>query len=262
MLPVLISPLQVCAGLMWGHFACRAKRVRKILSTSSIKNQSKILDDMKVFNKWNSPQKDSCSLRASADRNVGLFGHRSQCMGGINDEKIARSAPWVEVDAQKSNVLLLNSLQDNGFSEIALGDIHACPAVLVSVLWRLLSDRHSDLRLVDGERENLARILHDNKVLSSRVSKLVSSNEKLQAQMKDLESAHLKKESELRARIESLEQNRSEWEKCAIAYKSRESKFVAEMRKQESQYEQLQARISRNRSVGPTSSIRNRVVFN
>lgn len=215
-----------------------------------------------MFNKWTSHQKDSSSLRSSFESKGCYIDDQFQCVTNSSVETVARTSPSVVDDAPHSNALLLKSLRDHGFDDIVLSDVNTCPRALVSVLWRLLSDRHSDLRLVDDERGNLARIQHDNKLLSSKISKLMTSNQRLQAQMKDIESVHLKRESELVARIESLEQNRSEWEKCAIAYKSRESRFVAEIRKQESQYEQLQTRVSRNRSVGPTSSIRNRVVFN
>ncbi len=226
-------------------------------------NHQGILNDMANNSKWNKvlhapihvPRTECAVMRSRQPR--GCIFERSPSK---SNGDIAPSGTIREFDSER---LLFSSLRDHGFDDVDIRDIHECPRRVVSIVWKLLSDRYSDLRVVDDERGNMARIVHDNKVLTAKVSKLVEANDRLRNQIKDLESVHLKREAELRARLENLEQNRTEWERCAIAYKSRESKFVAEIRKQESQYVQLQTRMSR--SVDPTRSLRrhnHRLEFN
>ena len=219
---------------------------------------------MRSSNKWNIEASNALNTVTSTVVDTALSQYNRI---GINTKigmNIRRSVPSVITDDSRSDTLLFNSLRDHGFDEIDIQDLSESHPRVVSVIWKLLSERYCDLRAVDDERDNMARILHDNKIMATKISKLNQTHDRQCARIKELESSYLKKEAELRMRIENIEQNRSEWERCAIAYKSRESKFVAEIRKQESQYVQLQTRVSRNRSVGPVASFRHshRLEFN
>ena len=241
-----------------------AGRVRKILKVSSTQNHRNILNDMRSSNKWNIEASNATNTGISTVVDTALSQYNRDGVDTKIGMNISRSVPSVITDNSRSDTLLFNSLRDHGFDDIDIQDLRECHPRVVSVIWKLLSERYCDLRSVDDERGNMARIRHDNKVLNTKIARISQQNERLQDQIKSMESAYLKKESELRERMESVEQNRSEWERCAIAYKSRESKFVAEIRKQESQYVQLQTRVSRNRSVGPVASFRHshRLEFN
>ena len=237
----------------------------KFLKVISTQNRCG-LNDMTRSNKW---EIDVSNRTFDGDGTMPdvrpLSGYNKRAMDLPIEVNEIRLVPSVSMDDARSDTLLLSSLRDQGFDDIDMGDVKRCPPSLISVIWKLLSERYTDLRSAEYERGNMARIQHDNKVLAAKISKLSMTNERLLNRIKELESSQLKKESELRSRMEMIEQNRSEWERCAIAFKSRESKFVAEIRKQESQYAQLQTRISsRNRSVGPAGSFRHshRLEFN
>ena len=244
------------------HFACCPRRVRKF---SPLVQNLDSLDEMKTINRW---------AVFSTDVNVHIKGNPrearecvvdmlpKQSRLGLSDHLNLSSDSGAST---RNDPLLLQKLRDRGFDDICIADVRNCSEELVTVLWKLLSHSHGDSRFVENERENAARAAHDNKILSSKMHKLSVANERLISEISSLESVHRKKESELLARIAFLEQNRSEWEKCAIQYKSRESKFAAEIRRHANQYDELQHCVSRTtRSVGPTSSHhrKHRIEFN
>ena len=99
--------------------------------------------------------------------------------------------------------------------------------------------------MIDAEREKSAKISRDNKLLRTKIQKTVEQNEKLVDEIRQLESTYSKREAEMKSKLDELQRTRLEWEKCAITYKTREKKYVAEIRKQETDYEKLQQRLAR-----------------
>jgi hypothetical protein len=154
------------------------------------------------------------------------------CVDDISERKRDRTTEY-----------LLKTLEENGFENIALGHLRDCPQSVLSVIWKLLSDKVTDVRILNDERERLARVLNDNKQLKLSKSKLEHSVERLHQQMRNIELSFQRQESDLKSRIADLERNRTEWEKCAVAYKSRESRFVAEIRKRDTEFELYQSKV-------------------
>jgi len=151
------------------------------------------------------------------------------------------------------NNSLLSTLKDHGFDEIDAVTLSHCPDSILSVLWRLISDKQSYMRKLTDEQDKYARISNDNKLVKLRNSKLADQIARLEEKIENLQAASNRREIETKSRIDEIERNRNEWEKCAIAYKSRESRFVAEIRKHENEYQrfhsQVTSTVSRRRGI-------------
>lgn len=149
----------------------------------------------------------------------------------------------------------MSSLHDHGFEEISLQDIYATSNPVVSALWKLLSEKQADIRQIGSERENLAKVLNDNKQLRQKNQRLSDQLARAREEMGVMELSFSRKETEWKAKMDDLQRVRLEWEKCAVNYKSREKQYVAELRKQEGEYERLQSRVSTRRSESTVGRI-------
>jgi hypothetical protein len=144
--------------------------------------------------------------------------------------------------------ILMNSLRDHGLDEVSLTDLEGTSPAVISALWKLLSQKQSDLRQIGAERERAAKVSNDNKQLKTKNQRLTEQVERVQTELQSAAQAYSRKESEWKSKLEDLQRVRVEWEKCAVTYKAREKQYVAEIRKQEGEYERLHTRVTHRRS--------------
>ena len=148
-----------------------------------------------------------------------------------------------------SSAVLLDAVRNLGVRDIELDELRDCPEAVHSLLWKLVSSSQEGVRLLEAEREKTARLEHEVKLLRNRNEKL---NEEISKQMKEkqgLVAEHQRREEEYRTKIDSMGRSRLEWEKAALEYRGREKHFVAEIKKQENQYNKFQDRVRRSLSV-------------
>jgi hypothetical protein len=142
---------------------------------------------------------------------------------------------------------LLEALRDLGFRDV--GDIGSCPDEIVSTLWKLISMSQEGSRSLMNEKERTARLEHELKLSRSRTGKLLDEIEKLKRDHAAALTECRKREETLTAKLDSLGKARTDWEKVALEYRGREKHFVAEIKKQENQYNRFQEKVRRSMSV-------------
>jgi len=169
--------------------------------------------------------------------------------GGPFSESPSRSEPAPRQRTSSSSTVLLDALRGLGVRDIELDEVRSCPETMHALLWKLVSSSQEGLRLLQVEREKSARLEHEVKLLRNRNEKL---NDEISRQVKEkqaITAESQRNEEEQRMKIESMGRSRLEWEKAALEYRGREKHFVAELKKQETQYNKFQDRVRRSLSV-------------
>ena len=207
---------------------------------------------MSGTNKWtieNTPPSQSGTLLRSDIRPVGSHFSPESGINRMSKADIPQDGlPALNIRS-RSISLLKDSLRDFGIDEHEHGGLQDSSEGVISLVWKLVSECQQGVRQVQLTRESLARIENENKLLKTRVTRLTDDLARIKAEHKERENDFRRKEGVLQSKLDELSKNRFEWEKTALTYKGREKKFVAERKKQESEYERLQDRMRRSLSI-------------
>jgi chromosome segregation ATPase len=166
--------------------------------------------------------------------------------GGLGDTfpiPLKASTP----ENRTSRTSLIDALRDLGLRDI--DDVSSCSDSVVSTLWKLISMSQEGSRSLLGERERTARLEHELKVSRSRSAKLADEIDKLKREHASALAECNQREEVLRSKLDSLGKSRTDWEKVALEYRGREKHFVAEIKKQETEYSRFQEKVRRSMSL-------------
>lgn len=167
-----------------------------------------------------------------------------------DENRFVNTVPRFYVEGSLKAVQSLgDSLRLSGCTNVTDDDLLDSPEVVISAIWTILADFRQVDRQLRDERDKFARILSDNKLLKSKVSRMQVEIDGMRLDSTRQELDFKRREEALLVKIDDLDRNRSEWEKAALTYKGRERKFVAEMRKQETAMELIQDKMRRSVSV-------------
>lgn len=155
--------------------------------------------------------------------------------------------------SRSSGGAILDTIRDLGFRDIE--NLDSCSEEIKSAIWKLISMSQEGVRSLMGEKERTARLEHELKVAKSRISKLSDEIEKLKSDQSAALADGQKREEMLRDKLDSLGRSRTEWEKVALEYRGREKHFVAEIKKQESEYSRFQDKVRRSMSVANRNAV-------
>lgn len=166
--------------------------------------------------------------------------------GNQNTCKLAEISSDVQ---QRSIATLCDSLFALGISAAPHDDLFECSESVLSLIWKVISECNRRSKAWDTEKEKLARFENDNKLMKARLRKLSEDLTKSRSEMDSLGVEYRRKEAILQKQLNEVGKNRLEWEKVALSYKGREQKFVAEVRRHETDYEKLRDKMQRSLSM-------------
>ena len=108
----------------------------------------------------------------------------------------------------RSVLFLIDSLRDLGCSEIDSIDLSSCSERVVSVLWKLVSERQRDSRQFSDLKDRFARTENDNKLLKATINRLTDEIEKSKSDKVELDLKYKRSLEEFSEKLVSLERNR------------------------------------------------------
>ena len=109
---------------------------------------------------------------------------------------------------QRSVSLLMDSFHDLGMEEVSLADLGNCPESVVALMWKLVSERQRDLRYFAAEKEHYAKIANDNKLLKVKATRLTDEQQKMRAEIAELELRNKRVEEDMLEKLDSVQRNR------------------------------------------------------
>ena len=104
-------------------------------------------------------------------------------------------------------------------------------------------------RQLSANREASARIENENKLMKAKNHRCQEEISKLRSDLAGCQLELENREAQYKERLEEVSRSRFEWEKAALDYKNREKRFMAELRRKESDFGRYQERVRRSVSV-------------